>query len=482
MPKGHLPVRSYLAVPVASRSGEVLGGLFFGHSRPGVFLPEHETLLAGIAGQAATAIDNARLFQAVERELAERRRAEEALQALNATLADRIAEEMAKRDRAEGALRQAQKMEAVGQLTGGIAHDFNNMLAVIIGGLNLLQRKLAKGETDVDRFIEGAMDGAQRAAALTQRLLAFSRQQPLAPEPINANRMVSGMTELLSRTLGETIRVETVLGAGLWQVKADPGQLESAMLNLAVNARDAMPEGGNLTIETSNAFVDEDYAREFAIQPGQYVLIAVTDTGTGMPPEVMAKAFDPFFTTKSAGKGTGLGLSQVYGFVRQSGGHVKIYSEVGVGTTAKIYLPRFYGEADHQASARQGSVIDGGLASEVVLVVEDEERVRGFSVEALRDLGYTVMEARTPREALDLIEGGAKILLLFTDVVMPEMSGRQLAEQALKLQPGLKVLYTTGYTRNAIVHNGMLDPGTQLISKPFTVNQLAAKVRSVLDG
>jgi CheY-like chemotaxis protein len=356
------------------------------------------------------------------------------------------------------------------------------MLAVVIGGLNLLQRKLSRGETDVSRFIEGAMDGAERAAALTQRLLAFSRQQPLAPEPMNPNRMIGGMTDLLSRTLGETIKVETVLGAGLWRVKADPAQLENAVLNLAVNARDAMPDGGRLTIETANTFIDDDYARESAIEPGQYVMIAVTDSGTGMSPDVIAKAFDPFFTTKSAGKGTGLGLSQVYGFVRQSGGHVKIYSELGVGTTVKIYLPRLYDETEAPERVLPASAADGGLSSEVVLVVEDEERVRNFSVEALRDLGYTVVEAGTPLDALRLMENGQKVSLLFTDVVMPEMSGRQLVERALKIEPSLKILYTTGYTRNAIVHNGMLDPGTHLIPKPFTVDQLARKVRSVLDA
>ena len=244
-------------------------------------------------------------------------------------------------------------MEAVGQLTGGIAHDFNNMLAVIMGGLNLLQRKLARGETDVERFVEGAIDGAQRAATLTQRLLAFSRQQPLSPEPLIINKLVAGMSELLDRTLGEQVKVETVLAAGLWQVKADPAQLENAILNLAVNARDAMPGGGRLTIETLNAFVDDAYAQEYAIEAGQYVLIAVADTGAGMAPEVIAKAFDPFFTTKGAGKGTGLGLSQVYGFVRQSGGHVKIYSELGVGTSVKIYLPRLYGEAAATEQAKR---------------------------------------------------------------------------------------------------------------------------------
>jgi len=351
MPEGHLPVRSYLAVPVVSRSSEVIGGLFFGHAQPGVFLPEHEEILIGIAGQAATAIDNARLFQAREQEVVERSRAEAALQTLNTSLEQRVIDEVNERIKAEEKLRQIQKMEAVGQLTGGIAHDFNNMLAVILGGLNLLRRKLEKGESDVERFVEGAIDAAQRAAGLTQRLLAFSRQQPLAPEPLNPNRLVSSLSELLARTLGEPIKIQTVLAAGLWRIEVDPLQLENAILNLSVNARDAMPNGGRLTIETSNAYIDDAFARDFAVPAGQYVLIAVSDSGTGMKPDVIAKAFDPFFTTKTVGKGTGLGLSQVYGFVRQSGGHVKIYSEPGIGTTLKIYLPRYYGAASESKAS-----------------------------------------------------------------------------------------------------------------------------------
>lgn len=481
MPKGHLPVRSYLAVPVASRSGEVIGGLFFGHGELGQFGEEHEELLIGIAGQAATAIDNARLYQAAEREIGERRRAEAALQTLNSTLEQRVIDEVYARSKVEEQLRQIQKMEAVGHLTGGIAHDFNNMLAVIMGGLNLVQRKLKRGEMDVDRFIGAAIDGAQRAANLTQRLLAFSRQQPLAPEPLMPNKLVSNMSELLTRTLGEQIKVETVLASGLWQVNADPAQVENAILNLAVNARDAMPSGGRLTIETLNAFVDDAFAREYAIPPGQYVMIAVADTGSGMTPEVMAKAFDPFYTTKGVGKGTGLGLSQVYGFVRQSGGHVKIYSEVGVGTSVKVYLPRFYGEADVSEQARSLSGVHRGLNSEVVLVVEDDERVRALSVEALKELGYGVVEASGPVQALRMIDEGQEVHLLFTDVVMPDMSGRQLADLSQAKRPKLKVLYTTGYTRNAIVHNGMLDAGTNLLTKPFSLEDLAVKVRKILD-
>jgi hypothetical protein len=481
MAKGHLPVRSYLAVPVSSRSGGVIGGLFFGHAEPAKFVEEHEELLVGIAGQAATAIDNARLFQAAEREVAERRRAEEALQVLNNTLEQRVIDEVYARSKVEEQLRQIQKMEAVGQLTGGIAHDFNNMLAVILGGLNLLQRKLARGETDVERFVEGAIDGAQRAATLTQRLLAFSRQQPLSPEPLVINKLVAGMSELLTRTLGEQVKVETVLAAGLWQVKADPAQLENAILNLAVNARDAMAGGGSLTIETQNAFVDDAYASEYSLESGQYVLVAVADTGTGMAPEVIAKAFDPFFTTKGAGKGTGLGLSQVYGFVRQSGGHVKIYSELGVGTSVKIYLPRLYGEAAEKEQAKRLPAIQRGLRSEVVLVVEDDERVRAVSVEALRELGYGVLEASHPSQALRMLDEGREVAMLFTDVVMPDMSGRQLADRVRAKRPNLKVLYTTGYTRNAIVHNGMLDPGTNLLTKPFSIEELATKIRKTLD-
>jgi PAS domain S-box-containing protein len=481
MPPGHLPVRSYLAVPVTSRSGEVIGGLFFGHGETGQFLPEHEALLSGIAGQAATAIDNARLFRESEREVADRRRAEAALQTLNTTLEQRVLEEVNERGKAEEQLRQVQKMEAVGQLTGGIAHDFNNMLAVIIGGLNLLQRKLKKGETDVDRFIDGALDGAERAVSLTKRLLAFSRQQPLSPEALEPNRLVSGMTELLTRTLGEQVAVETVLSAGLWRVKVDRGQLENAILNLSLNARDAMSDGGKLTIETSNAYVDDVFASEFAIPAGQYVLVAVADTGGGMSADVIAKAFDPFYTTKSVGKGTGLGLSQVYGFVRQSGGHVKIYSEIGVGTTVKIYLPRFYGELAEPEPKLAASAIHRGRPTEVVMVVEDEERVRVVSVEALKDLGYSVIETSGPREALRMLGERKDISLLFTDVVMPEMTGRELADRARVQQPTLKVLYTTGYTRNAIVHNGILDAGTNLLTKPFTIDDLARKVRSILD-
>lgn len=383
---------------------------------------------------------------------------------------------------AEGQLRQAQKMEAVGQLTGGVAHDFNNMLAVILGAMNLLERRLARGDTDLGRYIEAAKDGANRAAALTQRLLAFSRRQPLQPKVIEPNRMVAGMSELMTRALGEQVKVETVLAAGLWRINADISQLENAILNLAVNGRDAMPNGGRLTVETANTFIAEDYAQEHSMAVGQYVMIAVTDTGTGMSGDTLTKAFDPFFTTKEVGKGSGLGLSQVFGFVRQSGGHVKIYSELGHGTTVKLYLPRHYGEADANETSPASEELARGMRGELVLVVEDDERVRHFSVEALRELGYDVAAASSGAAAIALLEAGMKPALLFTDVVMPEMTGRELAVLALEKVAGLRVLYTTGYTRNAVVHNGVLDPGTHLLQKPFSLEQLAQKVRHVIDG
>jgi CheY-like chemotaxis protein len=376
-------------------------------------------------------------------------------------------------------------MDAVGQLTGGIAHDFNNMLAVVIGSLDLLGRRLEGADARVRRYLDAAGDSARRAAQLTQRLLAFSRQQPLQPKPIELNRLVAGMSELLAHSIGTDIRLETVLAGGLWRAMADPNQLENIILNLAVNARDAMPGGGRLTIETQNAHLDDHYAHAtLGVPAGQYVMIAVTDTGSGMSPEVMEKAFDPFFTTKAVGKGTGLGLSQVYGFIKQSGGHVKIYSEPGVGSTVKIYLPRLTGAhaADEALPLQTPAALPHGDDREVVLVVEAEPSVRQFSVDAMVELGYRALEADGGTAALRLLEAHPEIVLMFTDVVMPEINGAKLAEQALRLRPDLKVLFTTGYTRNAVVHNGVLDPGVDLIGKPFTLEALAAKLRAVLDA
>ncbi|UFN49987.1 PAS domain-containing protein [Roseomonas sp. OT10] len=386
----------------------------------------------------------------------------------------------AERDRAEAALRQSQKMEALGQLTGGIAHDFNNMLAVVIGGLNLLRRRLERGDTQVGRYVDAAMEGATRAAALTQRLLAFSRQQPLAPEVIDVNALVRGMTELLRRSLGEAIRVETRLAGDLRPVRVDPVQLENAILNLSVNARDAMAQGGRLTIATANLTLAP--GEDGIVPPGEYVLLCVQDTGTGMPPEVLAKAFDPFFTTKGVGKGTGLGLSQVFGFVRQSGGQVQIASEPGQGTAVRIYLPSSQAEAVPLPRHQPALPLRPGSASEVVLVVEDEDRVRAHSVEAVRELGYGVVSASGGAEALRLLETDAPVTLLFTDMVMPEMNGRALAEQALRLRPGLKVLFTTGYAGGPAGSAPGAGPGGNLLPKPFDIEQLAVKLREVLDG
>ena len=412
-----------------------------------------------------------------------RKQAELDLQELNETLEERVAAALKAQEEVEGALRQSQKMEAVGQLTGGIAHDFNNMLAVVIGSLDLAQRRTTQDDIRLRRYIDAAQDGARRAANLTQRLLAFSRQQPLRPETVSLNKLVANMSELLRGSLGGAVELETVLAGGLWPVNADPNQLENVILNLAVNARDAMDGGGKLTIETQNAHLDKRYAAEhLGLPAGQYVLVAVTDTGSGMPAEVVAKAFDPFFTTKDVGKGTGLGLSQVYGFVKQSGGHVKIYSEPGNGTTVKVYLPRLVGAHDEAKEFEEATDMPLGDMREVVLVVEDEPQVRRFSVEALTELGYRVLEADSGRSALRLLEERPDIALLFTDVVMPEMNGAKLVEEARRIRPELKVLFTTGYTRNAVVHNGVLDPGVELIGKPFSLNELAAKAREVLDG
>ena len=396
---------------------------------------------------------------------------------------EKLVQEVVQRGLIEQQLRQSQKMEAIGQLTGGIAHDFNNMLAIVIGSLNILKRRLSRGEGDIERFIDSAMEGAERAAVLTHRLLAYSRQQPLAPEPIDVNKFVAGMNEMLRRTLGENVRLETILAGGLWRTHADASQLENALLNLAINARDSMPDSGRLTIETANAHLDDNYAAAHSDVPaGQYVMVAVSDTGSGMSPDVIAHAFDPFFTTKTVGKGTGLGLSQVYGFVKQSGGHVKIYSEPEQGTTVKMYLPHFFGAGEPTTKAEPTNVVPTGNAQQIILVVEDEERVRQLTVEMLRELGYTVLHADGPASALRVLDASPEVSLLFTDIVMPDVNGRQLAEEAQRRNQYLKVLYTTGYTRNAIVHNGVLDAGVQLISKPFTLEQLANKVRGVFDS
>jgi PAS domain S-box-containing protein len=418
------------------------------------------------------------------RDVSDRRRAQERLRELNATLEARVDERTRELLAAEEALRQAQKMEAVGQLTGGIAHDFNNLLTIVTGNVDMARRALGNAELGrAARALENALKGAERAASLTQRLLAFSRRQPLAPKPISVDRLVSGMAELLHRALGETVSLETVTTPGLWRVEADPNQLESALLNLAVNARDAMPRGGKLLLETANVHLDQQYAAVHAeVAPGNYVVIAMTDTGCGMSRETLARVFDPFFTTKEVGKGTGLGLSMVYGFVKQSGGHIKIYSEPGEGTTVKIYLPRLMsGEVVEEE--RSAPPVDRAKRGLTILVVEDDDDLRGYTVEILRELGYRVLEAHDGPAALRLLERPELVVdLLFTDVVMPAMSGRELADKTREMRPGLKVLYTSGYTRNAIVHGGRLDLGVEMIAKPFSYNGLAEKISDMLDG
>jgi PAS domain S-box-containing protein len=429
-------------------------------------------------------------------DITEKKRALVQVQAFTESLEERVRErtraleqENEARRKAEELLRQAQKMEAVGQLTGGIAHDFNNLLTIILGGLDTIGRQLSllpasAGTARIARARDMALHGAQRAATLTTRLLAFARQQPLAPRSLDPNKLVSGMAEFLRRTLGESIALEAVLAAGLWRTYADGHQLENALLNLALNARDAMPGGGKLSIETANCYFDAAYVSSLAepVAAGQYVMIAVADTGDGMDQTTADRAFEPFFTTKESGKGTGLGLSQVYGFVRQSAGHVKIYSEPGEGTAVKIYLPRYLGADEHQERRESAGETDRAIGAETILVAEDDEALRAFTTEVLGELGYRVFDAPSGAVALDIIDRIGDIDLLFTDVVMQGgTNGRQLADEATRRRPGLKVLFTTGYTRNAIIHHGRLDPGVNLIGKPYTPTELGARIRALLD-
>ena len=409
---------------------------------------------------------------------------------------DELEAEIKLRRETEATLQQSQKMEAIGQLTGGIAHDFNNLLTIILGNLDTLKRHFARAEptqsvavlgATLQRQLDMAAQAARNAAKLTHRLLAFARRQPLEPVRTNCNRLISDMSELLRRTLGETVQVETVLAGGLWPTFADPSQLESALLNLAVNAQHAMPNGGRLTIETANTYLDEAYANRFGdLTAGQYVQVSVADTGTGIPPEILDRVFEPFFTTKPAEAGSGLGLAMVHGFVRQSGGHVRIYSEVGHGTTVKIYLPRLRKADDVAASPNETPittvpVVRRARAEETILVVEDNEAVRDYARMALEELGYKVHEAGDAKEAMAIVDTGARIDLLFTDVVLPGgVSGRTLSERVLQLRPDLPVLFTTGYTRNAIVHHGRLDPNVHLLNKPYTQQDLARKVGELL--
>ena len=403
-----------------------------------------------------------------------------------------LAEETRVRKDAQAILAQTQKMESIGQLAGGIAHDFNNLMTVVIGNLDSAERRLARGgpadASSIGRPIAAAMQGARRAASLTQRLLAFSRQQVLSPQQVDLNRLVASLSEMLTRTVGETIAVETILGSGLWPTFVDVSQLENAIVNLVVNARDAMPSGGRITIETANASLDEAYCRQFGdVAPGQYALLSVSDTGTGISPEHLSKVFEPFFTTKSASMRTGLGLAMIYGFVKQSKGHIRIYSEVGHGTTAKIYLPRMIGAARAKSvpAAARGESAQSPTArpGEVVLMVEDDEDVLDSTVTLLRELGYSVLAARNGAAALAQLRGSERVDILFTDVVLPQgMNGRALAIEAAALRPTLPVLFTTGYARHASIHDGRLDPDVQFLAKPYTQQDLAQKLRAVLDA
>ena len=410
-------------------------------------------------------------------EISERTRAEQALHELNASLELRIAARSLELEKANEQLHHSQKMEAIGQLTGGVAHDFNNVLQVIAGNLQLLAMTLPPA-AEAQRRIETAKFATERGAKLSSQLLAFARRQPLQPSPTNLSRVLRDMDDMLRRALGESIELETVIAGGLWNTLVDPNQLENVILNLAINARDAMKGHGRLTLELGNAMLDDHYvAQEVEVAAGQYIMLAISDTGCGMPPSVLARAFEPFFTTKREGEGTGLGLSMAFGFVKQSSGHIKIYSEVGSGTTIKIYLPRSHQAEQEAFNMMVGEVVGG---NETILVVEDDLAVQATAVDMLAQLGYRVLRANNGEAAMHVLQGGAKIDMLFTDVVMPGVvRSPDLARLAVNLSPGIAVLYTSGYTRNAIVHGGRLDPGVELISKPYRGEDLARKIRHV---
>mgnify|MGYP001307949541 CR=1 FL=1 len=436
------------------------------------------------------------LVAAAIRDITAQRHAQDALRRARDEMEDRVRErtaeleranfalqaEMADRHKAEQALYQAQKMEAVGQLTGGVAHDFNNLLTVVMGNLQILASHL-KGDPLATELIQAAIKAAKRGAELNRTLLAFSRKQRLAPEPVDFNEMIAGMAQMLRRTLGEQVAIKLKPAEQLPSAQADPAQLETALLNLAVNARDAMPDGGTLTIEThSTAFDAHSAELEGDVVPGRYVMMAVSDTGTGMPPEVAARAFEPFFTTKETGKGSGLGLAMVYGFVKQSGGHVKIYSEPGIGTTVKIFLPQIGREEDVEA-AGEADPPARPTGKETILLVEDEEDVRQLASRVLDALGYRILHAGDGPGALAMLEANPEIALLFTDVVLPGgMTGPEIARQAQLRRPALKVLYTSGYTGNAVQHLESMEGHVRLLSKPYAIDDLAHMVRSALDA
>ncbi|MGJ7916693.1 response regulator [Massilia sp. LXY-6] len=431
--------------------------------------------MLGEVGERATALEQS--HARMQHEVATRIEAEEAVRQLNNSLEERIRERTAELEKTHAQLRQSQKLEAIGQLTGGVAHDFNNVLQVIAGNLQLLQMSLA-GNPEAQRRLEAAAFAADRGAKLSSQLLAFARRHPLQPVATNIGRVLRGMDELLRRALGESVQIETVVAGGLWTTLADPHQLENVILNLAINARDAMKGDGRLTLELNNAMLDDHYVlHEPEVTPGQYVMLAISDTGCGMPPEVVARAFEPFFTTKREGEGTGLGLSMAYGFVKQSNGHIRIYSEVGSGTTIKIYLPRSMQPEVELPNLRNAPVVGG---SESILVVEDDLAVQATVVDMLQGLGYRVLKASDGQGALTILQSGIPVDMLFTDVVMPgPVRSIEVARQAKQMFPAIEVLFTSGYTQNAIVHGGRLDPGVELISKPYRRDELARKIRQL---
>jgi len=418
---------------------------------------------------------------AILRDINERRAAAAALAELNATLEQRVQERTAQLLEAEEALRQSQKMEAIGQLTSGIAHDFNNLLQGIIGALNVVQKRVTEGRiSDIARFLAGALLSAERASALTHRLLAFSRKQPVDPRPVDVNALIGTIEELLRRSIGEKVRMKINGARDLWLIRCDANQLENALLNLAINARDAMPNGGTLTVSTANLLLDERQALQHSLPPGEYVRIAVSDNGVGMTPEARERAFEPFYTTKPIGQGTGLGLSMTYGFVRQSGGSVQIESKEGEGTTIEICIPRFEGSKEERPTPASEAAEGRMDADKVVLVVEDEDIIRLLVAEVLGELGYLVLEASDGSSALRILQSALRIDLLVIDIGLPDVNGRQVADAGREQRPGLKTLFMTGYSESA-ASSGFLVEGMQLISKPFTMDQIGAKISAMIE-
>ncbi len=464
-----ISAQSFINMPVTEQ-GRLVALLYLNNATPRVWSDGDLNFVREIANRT--------------RMVVERRRAEHDLRRLASSLEAEVIARTAELMEAEAALRQSQKMEAVGQLTGGLAHDFNNLLTGVTGSLELMRTRIAQGRTDnIERYVAAAESSAKRAAALTHRLLAFSRRQTLSPKSVNVNSLVAGMEELVKRTVGPEVRVEVVGSAGLWNTLVDPSQLENALLNLCINARDAMPHGGQLTIETANKWMDKRSAQDRNMSRGQYVTLCVSDSGTGMAPDVVAKAFDPFFTTKPIGQGTGLGLSMIYGFAQQSGGQARIYSELGKGTLVCLYLPRFLGANPEEALVVEPEHVTSPAKTEAtVLIVDDEPAIRMLISDVLGELGYRTIEVADGPAGLKILEGATKIDLLITDVGLPGLNGRQVADAARALRHNLKVLFITGYAENAVVGHGHLETGMHVLTKPFSMDMLGERVRELVEG